>query len=113
MFVSIGYNPQSLIDGNYVEFKGGVAEGLLNVLLAGTLMLIVPDVKKLFTLVGVGIAYLPWLFFDMNDLIIIIEFIILLIIYTPPELHAYKLHTTDLMKTINEQGMVCTGNEEE
>jgi len=100
-FVLIGFNPKSFLKGEIVPFLGGLSEGILNVVFGGTLLLITPNSKMLFSLIIIGVAYLPWIFLKMNSTIIIIEFIVLTIFITLSEMYTIRLHNIKLLDMIN------------
>ena len=103
-FVIIGFNPQSLLNGEKIPFNGGLSEGILNVVLGGTILLIAPNGKMIFSLIVIGVAYLPWIFLKMNSTAIIIEFIALTIFISLSEMYTIRINNIkllDLIKTRN------------
>jgi len=103
-FVAIGFNPKPLATGERIPFNGGFIEGFLNVVLGGTLLLIIPNGKMIFNLLVIGLAYLPWLLIEMNTMGVAIEFVVLTIVITPGEFYTIRMHNIKLFNS-NEQDL--------
>ena len=105
-FVAIGFNPKSLANGERVPFNGGFIEGFLNAIVGGTLLLILPNGKMIFSLVVIGIAYLPWLFIEMNSIGVMIEFVFLTIAITLSECYTIRMHNMKLLGLIDHESKI-------